>query len=258
VTGTVADAFITHFEISGDATSLKIANEVATFFTRALNRSVDTERHLCFSYTPKDQFKVLNASLFAAAFFARLQRHSPSTERVDMAVRAARYILSQQNDDGSFYYWGDEPPTAIDHYHTGFVLRHLDTIRRLLDADFIDTPLRRGYEFYVAQMFDQRGVPKHTPEHLYPINIHSCAEALLCLTQLGERYGHADKALAVQRFAREHMLTPQGWYVGHIRKSRGRDVRAMVPFMRWAQAWMLLAYARYEHSQLTTPTATRT
>lgn len=244
VTGTVGGAWMDHYELTGSPESLEMVERVATFFMRALNRPVDQDDRLCFSYTPIDWFKVLNANLFAAALLARAAAATGNAEYRDAALKAVRYTLAEQNPDGSFYYWGSEPPTPIDHYHSGFVLRHLDTVRRALSAEFIEGRLRLGHTFYLERLFTPEGIPMFTPDSLYPIDIHSCAEALLCLSQLGPDFGGLEKLAPLFAFIEMRMKDRAGWYIAGVRKTRRGEARIEVPYMRWAQAWMLLGLAR--------------
>jgi hypothetical protein len=246
VTATVGDAWIDHYQLTREPASLEIAAEIARFFVQGLNRPVDDDDRICFSYTPLDRFKVHNANLFAAAFLARLCAITEDSELGDMALRAVRYTLSEQNPGGSFFYWGSEPPTIIDHYHTGFVLRHLDTVRESMAADFIDAPLRRAYDFYLNRLFTDQGTPKFTPNRLYPIDIHSCAEAILCLCQLGPRLGGIDGAAAVFELTQSRMRAADGWYIAALRLNRRRETAVRIPYMRWGQAWMMLALSRLQ------------
>lgn len=243
VTGIVGDALLTHYEITRDPESLEIAEGISRFILEKLHRPVDRPDMLCFSYTPLDDFKVLNASLFSAALLARLGSILGNQEVLAIASRAAAYVVSEQNPDGSFYYWGSEAPTHIDHFHTGFVLRHLDTVMTSCSANFIEAPLRKGYEFYKARLFEN-GIPKNTPEGLYPIDIHSCAEALLCLSQLAPRFGGEELIDSTFAFCTDQMRHEDGYYVADIRRSIFGERRTEIPYLRWGQAWMLLALAR--------------
>jgi hypothetical protein len=243
VTGIIGDAWLDHYEITGDAASLDVATGISRFILEELNRPVDQPDMLCFSYTPLDDFKVLNASLISAAFLARLGSIIENDEMLALAGRAAAYVISEQNPDGSFYYWGSEPPTHIDHFHTGFVLRHLDTVMRCCSANFIETPLQKGYEFYKTRLFEN-GIPKNTPDSLYPIDIHSCAEAILSLSKFAPRFGGDDLLNSVFDFSTSRMRHEDGYYVADIRRSMRGERRTEIPYMRWGQAWMLLAFAR--------------
>ena len=252
VTATVGDAWLMHYELTQSTSSLDFAEKIAEFLLEGLNRPVNDDESLCFSYTPLDQFKVHNASLFAAAFLARLGALTDNREYQAQALRAVRYTLSEQNEDGSFYYWGSEPPTIIDHYHTGFVLRHLDTVYRATSAQFIAQPLARGYAFYTERLFTQNGIPKFTPESTYPIDIHSCTEAILCLCQLGRQFGKTERIASVFALTQEKLLSADGWYKAAIRWKRHGEVVQDIPYLRWGQAWMLLALARL-HDYLAGP-----
>ena len=248
VTGTVGFALLEHYRISGDARTAALLDRVAEFFVQGLNRPIDHGDHLCFSYTPLDQFTVLNASLFAASFLAQYSVISGNKEFEKLAIRAVNYVVTEQNADGSFYYWGSEPPTAIDHFHTGFVLRFLDDVRQALAIERLEKPIENGYAFYKSRMFTAEGLPRHTPTTDFPINIHSIAEAIICLSQFHTQFGHAADAMPVFDFARRELRHREGWYVGERRRTWHGTADQKVPFMRWAQAWMLLAFARLEEA----------
>jgi len=243
VTGVVGAAFLDYYELTGDEKFHLILNDIATFFMKSLNRPVNDTSQVCFSYTPLDQFKVLNASMFAAAFLARLSIYTDETKYADLAIRAARYVISEQRVDGGFNYWGSEENSVIDHYHTGFVLRNLDIVSVATGSDFIIEPVKRGYDFYLKNLFSN-GVPKRTPEQLYPIDIHSCAEAILCLNQFQGRYGGKDYLEDVVRFTLTNMQHDDGWFIYQIVKKNNNEFKLNIPYMRWGQSWMILALAR--------------
>jgi len=248
VTSVVGDAFLDHYQLTDSNESLKVALNIAEFFLRSLNRYEKNIDQVCFSYTPIDNFKVHNASLFVAAFLIRLWAFTGIEEYRKLAHNAARYTVSEQNADGSFFYWGSESPTIIDHYHTGFVLRHLDTIRRTSEESYLLEPLKRGYRFYLNKLFSKDNIPKHTPEILYPINIHSCSEALLCLSQLAGDHKEFERIFSVAKFTIESMQTSDGYFIAEMRNGRFFYKNLPIPYMRWAQAWMLLALAKIKEN----------
>jgi hypothetical protein len=244
VTGTVGDAWIEHYLITKSEKSLNVCCKIAEFFLNALRCEEITSGEVCFSYTPIDNFKVLNASLFVAAFLAKLSTIINEGQYTELSLKVVRYTLSEQNNDGSFPYWGAEPHTIIDHYHTGFVLRHLDTIHKSTHEDFILEPLRRGYSFYLEKLFTIKGVPKYTPDALYPIDVHSLSEAILCLTQISFNLKDQELIEKVLNFSLNNLLTKQGYYIASINKFWGLKQKQNIPYMRWGQAWMFLALAR--------------
>lgn len=244
VTGTVGLAFLDHYELTGEPHSFRILEGIARFFLEGLNRTVEEDGLLCFSYTPLDHFRVLNANMFAAAFLARLAALTGEGQYADTALEATRYVITEQDVDGAFHYWGSEPDSVVDHYHTGFVLRHLDTVKRATGEEFIAEPLGRGYRFYLERLFTGDGIPMRTPERYYPVDIHSCAEALLCVSQLEQYHGGEERLSSVLDFTLTRMRHPDGWFIHRISKQRNRERRLEIPYMRWGQAWMLAALAR--------------
>lgn len=243
VTGIVGDACLDNYEITGDPASLDVASGISLFILEELNRPVDQPDMLCFSYTPLDDFRILSASLISAAFLARLGSIIENDEMLGVARRAAAYVVSEQNPDGSFNYWGSEGPTRIDHFHTGAVLRHLDTVMRCCSANFVENPLKKGYEFYKTRLFEN-GIPKSTPHSLYPIELHSCAEAILCLSKFASRFGGNELLDSVFDFSTTRMRHEDGYYVADIQRSMGRERRTEIPYMAEGQSLMLLAFAR--------------
>lgn len=244
VTGIVGDAWLDHYLATASPSSLACAKEIASFMVNGLNVYNKSADMICFSYTPLDQFKVHNANLFAAAFLARLGKLINNKNYIELALKAVRFTLSDQNDDGSFYYWGLEAPSKIDHYHTGFVLRHLDMVHMISGEDFILKPLKSGFDFYLHNMFNGDNIPKNVPESIYPIDIHSCSEAILTLCQLAPAFGGGDKLDNIFNFIMSRMHSEEGYFLAEIRKGSFGERTIDIPYMRWGQAWMLLALAK--------------
>ncbi|HEV2884530.1 MAG TPA: hypothetical protein VGW36_06705, partial [Pyrinomonadaceae bacterium] len=100
-TAFAARAFIEGYETLKDPSYLQTALSVGDFILKDLNRTVDSDDELCFSYSPIDQTRIFNASLFAVETLARLSRFTQSEEFCALAQRAARYVANKQRDDGS-------------------------------------------------------------------------------------------------------------------------------------------------------------
>jgi hypothetical protein len=72
------------------------------------------------------------------------------------------------------------------------------------------------------------------------VDIHSCAEAILCLAQLSRRYSEAARRLPdTMGWTLREMQAPDGHFC--YRKYPKHTVR--VAYMRWGQAWMFWALA---------------
>ncbi len=240
VTAIALEAFLRAHELLGEQRYLETAQSCAAFITQDLNRDEISADELCFSYTPLDHWHVHNANLFSCATLARVSQLTSDSTWDDLIRRGTRYTLNAQRPDGAWAYWGppDRGIYMVDHYHTGYVLRCLDAIRRHLEIPSLDQAVERGYQFYRQQLFTANGLPKRTESDLYPVDIHSCAEAIICLTHFGARYPDGlTLARQVADWTAAHMQAGDGHF--YYRKYPALTIR--IPFVRWSQAWMLRA-----------------
>lgn len=252
VSSIVGDAFWSSYRIFNRPRSLEICKGICRFLTQDLNRDPVGDNTLCFSYTPLDHFHVHNANLFTAEYLARIGRESGDPELFSLALQASRYALQEQNSDGSLFYWGrdqsDSGAGHIDHYHSGFEIRSLHRIYQLTkDEDYIRA-VRRYFEFYLENLILWQGdqaIPKLNPHSIYPVNIHSCAEAILVNVTLFKDFQIAEELLpALLLWTIDRMQKEDGSYAYLLDLRRGREVRDEMPYIRWGQAWMLNALAQ--------------
>lgn len=246
----VGDAFWTAYQIVGEKDYLDVCESICQFITNDLNIDRIDNNTICFSYTPLDDFHVHNANLFAAEYLVRVGIATDNQSYIDLGTQAASYALLEQNADGSIYYWGKKQnhvnPNHIDHYHSGFEMRSLNSLWKSTDRLDYYHSLKRYYQFYYQNLIykdDNSTIPKHTPERLYPVNIHSCAEAILLNAVLSNDFDEAAIILPdLTRWTTNNMQTPEGWFAYQYRQN-GKLTN--IPYIRWGQAWMLLALAQY-------------
>lgn len=240
-----AHALLDMAEVFGDAEAWDLAQSAGQFLITRLNRSVDTPEYLCFSYTPRDHMKVYNASVHAGALLARLAPRDP--EYSQMARRTMNYLVASQRRDGAWYYGATLIHRWIDSFHTAYNLGALLSYRRCTRDSTFDDAIRLGYEYYVSNFFRADGGPKYFHNSVYPIDIHSCSQAVLTFCDFAEQDKHArERAFNVTRWTLEHMRGADGafFYQAH------RFWTNRTPYMRWGQAWMLRALARLKRQYL--------
>ncbi len=230
---------------------LRAAREACEFVLRGLNRSVETEDELCFSYTPLDRTRVFNASLLAAEALASVGALTGEAELKDAALRAARYVLRRQRADGSWAYGADSYQSWADNFHTAFVLDSLARVRRACVEELegntdlnVELPraIERGYAFWRDRFFLADGWPKYYHDRVYPADAHSAGAAVVALTDLQEydEGGALELAERVGTWAARELFDARGFF--HYQRRRFR--RARTPYMSWSQAWMTYALAR--------------
>jgi hypothetical protein len=206
----------------------------------------------CISYTPIEQTEIHNANLLGAAFLCRVGRVSGQKRFFKAALDATRYSVSKQRADGSWPYGEAQHQEWIDNFHTGFNLVALKHIQEYGETAEFDAAITCGLEFYKAHFFREDGAPRYYHNATYPLDIHSAAQSIITLVQFKEfSEGNFELAQLVSKWARANMWDPRGFF--HFQKHPHHTVR--IPFMRWSQAWMLLALATLLKEEVRSPNA---
>ncbi|GAB4388057.1 MAG: exopolysaccharide biosynthesis protein VpsJ [Thermodesulfovibrionales bacterium] len=234
-----ANALLDVFGRHPEPRYLEMAESAGRFLVSGLNIARE-DGGLCFSYTESDHSQVHNANFLGAALLSRLYALTGEKPFLDYAMGAARFSARRQRADGSWLY--GELPTQrwIDNFHTGYNLCALRAIARNAGTDEFDGHLRRGFEFYRERFFRADGAPRYFHDRTYPIDVHNVAQSIITLLALRD-LGAGSVALARSVF---------GWAMANMRGEEGSFYYQSLPlhrnkisYMRWGQAWMLLALA---------------
>src|SRR3990172_9466246 len=162
---------------AGDA--LRIARSACEFIIRDLHIMRPAEDELCFSYTPLDTRYVHNANVLGAWLLAEVAARTSEPDLAQAALAAARYTARRQRPDNAWPYGEGAQDGWIDSFHTGYVLVALKRIGMVLNTSEFENAIRRGYEFWQANFFERDGTPKYYVERIFPVDIHSAAQAIL-------------------------------------------------------------------------------
>jgi hypothetical protein len=233
----VATALLDAYEDRQDGRCLTMATSAAEYI---VNELFWEDASACgFSYPlPGLRSKTHNANLLAAAFLCRIFKHTGKQKFLDVAMKAARYSAAYQKEDGSWFYGEGAKQRWIDNFHTGYNLDALQDIGRVLNTTEFESHVQKGFAFYKAHFFREDGAARYFHDRTYPIDIHCVAQSIISLIA----FKHLDPtnvalANSVYRWAMKHMWDERGFFyyrvvqIGTIRTS----------YMRWSQAWMLLA-----------------
>jgi hypothetical protein len=114
----------------------------------------------------------------------------------------------------------------------------LQAISRYSAKAEFDEVLRRGFEFYRGHFFRKDGSVTYFHDRIYPIDIHCIAQSIITLLAFKDvDPGNLPQAHSVLRWALTHLWDERGFFYYRIQRSYTNRV----PYMRWSQAWMLLA-----------------
>jgi hypothetical protein len=242
-TAFAARAFVEAARAFDDDAFLATARSACDFILNDLNRVVETEDEICWSYSPLDRTRVFNASLLAAETLANVSTLTGEHDLGVFAQRGARYVARRQRDDGSWAYGESDFQSWSDNFHTAFVLTSISRIMKISDetrAEFLETTTR-GYEYWRKSFFLADGWPKYYHDRLYPVDAHSAGAAIVALLELQELDDDANTfAQKIAHWSIHQLQDSRGFFYYQLR----RFYKVRTPYMRWSQAWMMYALAR--------------
>jgi hypothetical protein len=243
-TAFIGMAFLDMVELTGSqgaldsecqARALELARSACNFMVEDLNRSTPTDDEFCFSYTPLDKRYVHNANVLGACLLARVAARTDEPELRRVALASSRYTARRLRPEGYWPYGEGKEYTWVDNFHTGYVLVALREISRTLETDEFKEAIHRGYAYWKAHFFTEKNAPKYYPTKVFPIDVHSAAQAILTFLEFAAVDSQArDHAYRVAKWVINNMQDPDGYF--HYQIHSGYRIR--IPYMRWSQAWM--------------------
>jgi hypothetical protein len=234
----VANALLDIYDHRRESRYLDIATSAAEYILNDLYWA-EGDSTTGFSYPiPSSRARVHNANFLGAALLCRIYSYSREKKFLDPALNVARYSANQQERDGSWDY--GELPTQRwkDNFHTGYNLCALRAICQYARTNEFEAHIRRGFEFYRNNFFRDDGAPKYFHNRTYPIDIHCVAQSIITLVTLRDLHDTSfPMAVSTFGWALMHMRDEVGYF--YYRKLRFGTNK--ISYMRWSQAWMLLA-----------------
>ena len=147
-----------------DPQYLEIASKSCIAATKQhfITRWEDGAVAISYYYNTKDNTLNVNSEYLQWLSEIPQEKRTPELEQLGHDI--LQMLLTEQNEDGSFYYFGKEyaakthKPATIDHHHTAYMLANLIFI---LKSGFITEKERpallescvRGMEFYLDKLF---------------------------------------------------------------------------------------------------------
>ncbi|MGH7782226.1 MAG: hypothetical protein ACREO5_00045 [Candidatus Binatia bacterium] len=234
----VAGALLDAYEQRQDSRCLSMAVSAAEYILSELYWT-DGASDAGFRYPlPSVKSRIHNANFLAAALFIRVYRLTGAEKFLEPALRATRYSAGRQHADGSWDYGELATQRWIDNFHTGYNLCALRTISQYGQTSEFEENLRRGFDFYVSHFFREDGAARYFHDRTYPLDVHSVAQSIITLVEFKDfAPDNVRLAQSVFKWSMEHMWDRSGYF--YYRVLRFCTVRTS--YMRWSQAWMLLA-----------------
>lgn len=238
-TAFVGHALIDTYLATERQSALDLAVPAGDFILSDLNRITHGDT-FCFSYTPIDKLAVHNANLMGASLLSRLYALTGDERHLSNALQSAAYSIDHQREDGSWFYAEPKTTQYIDSFHTGFNLQAFRYMLRDGHIPEFESGYKRGVDYYARNFFLCDGTPKFFNDRIYPIDIHSPAQAVVFFSGEGPEYRSLTDSIL--RWMMENLYDERGFF--YFRK--GRIATNRIPYMRWSQSWGFHALTEYK------------
>jgi len=234
----VFEAFQSVYEIDKNDDWLEVMRSIANHAVNDIKDfEIDSQASSCGYHPYDNQGGVINASAYRSFLMAASTVQFSDDKYWQVGERNLNFVLKSQQPDGSWFYAVDGVRGFVDHFHTCFVLKALAKIDKLIGHSACAHAIERGVEYYVNNLFDDKGLPKPFAKAprltVYRNELYDYAECINLCTLLKGHFSDLDEILSgVLR----DLLARWQKRDGSFRSRKlfwGWD---NVPMHRWAQA----------------------
>ncbi len=235
----VYEAFSAVYQIDNDTKWLESMRSIAEHGANDYRDfEIAPETYSC-SYSPEagDTGGVINASAYRAFLLMSASLQFSNESYRQKAERNMNFVLQSQQPNGSWLYAADSVRDFVDHFHTCFVMKALAKIEKLTGHEGCRMALDRGVDYYVNNLFDDRGLPKPFSKAprltVYKSELYDYAECINLCTLLEGRYPKLD---AIRDRVLDDLLGRWQKKDGSFRSRKLYLGWDNVPMHRWAQS----------------------
>ena len=241
-------SFITAYEVLGKKNYLNLALNGLKFLLEDLLEKSDDSAY--FKYTPHEKGKIVfNVSALALEVISLMLNHHFKYSLIEIGEQVTEFLIKHQRGDGAWpyslfpasgiYYW------QID-YHQGFILDGLVSFLVYIRDDNLKQgtlkAIEKGVNFYANRQFSTDGWSYYRYPIKYPIDIHNQAQGIITFSKFYRAFKdpkYLNLAKKIAEWTIQNMQDPRGYFYAH----KWPFFLNKIPYMRWAQAWMMLALA---------------
>ncbi|MBD3377131.1 hypothetical protein GF406_19030 [candidate division KSB1 bacterium] len=246
VSGFIAKGIFEYNRITQNPQALELLQGVCDFILKDLPRTESAEG-ICFSYTPLMQDYCYNASMLGAEVLVKVYSLTGNTDYLELARSAVDFCVAHQHPDGRWNYSIDletgRERQQID-FHQGYVLDSLYEFMRYsgLDDEKYGVALKKGADYYKNQQFFSDGRSLWRVPKQWPVQIHNQSQGIITFSRLKDLDpSYLPFAETIAQWTLEHIQHPK---YGYFYYEKRRFYTNKIPYMRWSQAWMMLALTR--------------
>ena len=246
----IAKGMIAYYEALKDPKALEVLKSIGNFIQDDLDVSED-KSGICFSYSTIETDCCYNASMLGSELYAFLYRETKEEHYKDLAIRSTNFVVDKQKEDGKWNYSiklnSGKERTQVD-FHQGYVVDSLANVMKYIpevEEQYMPS-LKNGLDYYQSNQFLLNGQSLYRVPSKWPVEIHNQAQGIITFA----RWSHLDDSYLdlskkVADYTIKNMLSPKGYF--YYKKYPWITIKT--PFMRWSEAWMLLALTELDTKQ---------
>lgn len=229
-------ALIAAYKCTQKEEYLNEAISCTEFILKDLNRSNFDDGTFTFSYSPMDETQVFNAGLLGVRLLAQVQPYC-NTDFQKTCKSVVDFVVNRQNANGSWPYGTLPFHQWVDSFHTGYNLECIHQYVTTYDDHSYSDSIEKGLDYYLKNLFSEKGEPKYYNNSLYPIDVHCTSQLLVTLSKMGKLETNKSLASKVTKWTLQNMQSTNG----HMYYQKTKWTTIKTPYMRWTQAWMFYA-----------------
>tara|TARA_Y100000589_G_scaffold330723_1_gene381289 strand:- start:19823 stop:20986 length:1164 start_codon:yes stop_codon:yes gene_type:complete len=249
VTGFIAQGIYKYYQLTKDHTALDILFSINNFIENDLPKTEDNTG-VCISYSTISRDVCYNASMLAAEHYARMFALTKKEEFKDKAIAIARFTVNKQHQNGKWNYslnLSDLREREQIDFHQGYVLDSLKEVIVHCQANEFMNAYTKGLEFYAKNQFLPNGQAIYRLPKKYPVEIHNQSQGIITFSRAATlQLDYSTIARKIATYTINNMFNPNKGFF-YYKKYPTHTIKT--PFMRWNQAWMILALTEYELAQ---------
>lgn len=240
------DAFLLSHKLTGKSHYKQVALSITDFLINDLNKDKIDENTICSSYTPLDNFHVVNVNSYVAAILYTIYTYTKETILIEYADKLLNYVFKEQNEDGSWYYWGSEERTNknIDSLHQCYIIENLYRCYLVNKNSKILDSIQKGLSYFIKNLYKDGLVKKFSEEkyRYYPLELIDHAEAIIMFTMLSNDFNTNEYAKeTLNCMIKRFKIEGKSYFYSYIIKSISKDI----PYIRWGESQALYALSFY-------------
>lgn len=243
VSGFVAKGIFEYYQATQNPKAVEVLKSIG-FFAENQLAWTKNEKGYCVSYSTKTVDCCYNANMLGAELYARLYFITKESNYKELAQKMTDFTIAYQQKDGHWNYSidpsadGGKERTQID-FHQGYVLDSIHYVNKYCgEKEEYKKALKLGAAYYFSKQFKANGQSIFRVPTEFPVEIHNQSQGIITFTRLSYlSTEYANFAKTIADWTIQNMQSKKGYF--YYKKYPLYTIK--IPFMRWSQAWMLLA-----------------